>query len=180
MSSSLPDTLRFFLIMLNLKGYIVILFLLLVSGTAFAQTNATTEEEPVVTKTIVETIVEESNGNVTIEMPEDIIKSLSKQSNSKFTKGGKSAGYRILVFFDGRNQHSLERRAKSRAATIVRRFPKYSKQVYHRSKAPNWLTHIGNFKSHDDAEKALKELRSAFPSFANEMMIVTSEIELKK
>lgn len=154
---------------------IIVITLIFSIGATKAQDNQPEETK----KTVAERIVEESEGRISIDIPDEILKSLEKHNNKHYVKG-KSTGWRILVFFDGRNQQSLERRAKSRANAIVRRFPKYSKQVYHKSKAPNWLTQVGNFTSHEAAGEALAELKKAFPSFANEMLIVTSEIESQK
>jgi hypothetical protein len=129
-------------------------------------------------------IVEESNGNVSIDIPDKILdliinipdepikpeKTLLRQGINKLT------GYRIQVFSDGRNQHSLEARAKARGNAILARFPKYRGQIYSYSKSPNWYTRVGNFRTADEANNALTELKRAFPSFASEMRAVKCQI----
>lgn len=134
---------------------------------------------------IVERIEAESNGNVTIEIDEDLLEKILtdpgvavKKKENKDPNAIRS-GYRIQVFSDGRNQSSLEARAKARGNAIVARFPKYRGQVYTYSSAPNWYTRIGNFRNEEEAEKALDELKRSFPNFSSEMRIVKSKISLR-
>lgn len=131
---------------------------------------------------IVQRIENESDGNVIIEIDPDLLeliltdpdlgikKKVSKDPNAPLN------GYRIQVFSDGRNQSSLEARAKARGNAIVARFPKYRGQVYTFSSAPNWYTRIGNFRSEEEARKALEELKRSFPNFSSEMRVVKSKI----
>lgn len=134
---------------------------------------------------IVERIMAESNGNVKIEIDEDLLNKIltdpSVSVKKKDTKDQNSVrnGYRIQVFSDGRNQSSLEARAKARGNAIVARFPKYRGQVYTFSSAPNWYTRIGNFRNEEEAQKALDELKRSFPSFSSEMRVVRSKINLR-
>lgn len=133
----------------------------------------------------VEKIQAESEGNVEIIMPDDILNLIFSvpEVEKKESKGlrpgiNKTNGYRIQVFSDGRNQHSLEARAKARGSAIVARFPKYRGQVYTFSKSPNWYTRVGNFRNASEASAALAELKRAFPSFASEMRMIKSQIVL--
>lgn len=134
---------------------------------------------------IVERIQAESNGNVIIEIDEDILDKILTDPGvtvkKKETKDSNATrnGFRIQVFSDGRNQSSLEARAKARGNAIVARFPKYRGQVYTFSSAPNWYTRIGNFRNEEEAQKALDELKRSFPSFSSEMRIVRSKINAR-
>lgn len=127
-----------------------------------------------------------SDGNVKVTIPDDILELLFKPVEKKEETPtlhpglNRMTGYRIQVFSDGRNQHSLEARAKARGGAILARFPKYRGQVYTFSKSPNWYTRIGNFRTPDDASKALSELKQAFPSFASEMRMVKCQITVVK
>lgn len=132
---------------------------------------------------IVERICTESSGNIQITISDEMVDLITNdlpasRQTGKTTRTGinKTQGWRIQVFSDGRNQHSLESRAKARGNAIVARFPKYRGQVYTFSKSPNWYTRVGNFKSSAEAEAALAELKRAFPSFASEMRAVRSQI----
>ncbi len=132
----------------------------------------------------VERIERESEGNVKIEVPNYILELIISDKDSKPKNTGpvikpginKLSGYRIQVFSDGRNQHSLESRAKARGSAIAAKFPKYKGQVYTVSSSPNWYTRVGNFRTSAEASNALAELKKAFPQFASEMRVVKSPI----
>lgn len=130
-----------------------------------------------------------ANGNIEIVINPDLLEDiLEPPQRKKITtsvgnrathrKGtiGKVRGYRIQVFSDGRDQHSLESRAKQRGNAIAAKFPKYRGQVYTYSSAPNWITRVGNFQTSSEAQAALSELKSAFPRFAGEMRVVSTQI----
>ena len=85
-------------------------------------------------------------------------------------------GYRIQIFSDGRNQNTLQARARARAKKILAKFPKYNHQLYSFSKSPNYYTRIGIFATREEANNALNQLRRAFPEFAGEMRVVSSEV----
>ena len=100
-----------------------------------------------------------------------------KKINSDLKSGiNKMSGYRIQVFSDGRNQNTLESRAKARGNVILSKFPKYKGQIYTFSSSPNWYTRIGNFRTQAEANSALTELKKAFPGFSSEMRVVKSQI----
>lgn len=135
----------------------------------------------------VDRIVEECGGKVEIIISEDLLEKILKSPSAHKKSTGPAkpsirpginrlSGYRIQVFADGRNQHSLEARAKARGAAISSRFPKYRGQVYTFSSSPNWYTRVGNFRSQTEANDALRELKGAFPSFASEMRVVKCQI----
>lgn len=153
-----------------------------VSGAASPETQSESPDK------IISTIEAESNGNITIDIPDDLIEKLlapsesnKKQSNQGVKTGfNKSSGFRIQVFSDGRNQHTLESRAKARGGAIVAKFPKYRGQVYSYSSSPNWYTRVGNFRTAEEASSALAELKRAFPQFASEMRVVKSKIVVLK
>lgn len=145
--------------------------------------------EPDTKSGIIERIEEQSDGNVEIVIPENILRLILIEPESKKTAEHKDnirpginklQGFRIQVFSDGRNQHSLESRAKARGSAIVAKFPKYRGQVYTYSSSPNWYTRIGNFRNQQEATSALQELKRAFPSFATEMRVVKSQIVIIK
>lgn len=139
-------------------------------------------------KNTVERIVEESEGRVIIDIPENILHNILKEeqhsvrSNSPVLRPGinKLSGFRVQVFSDGHNQSTLESRARARGSAVVARFPKYRGQVYSHSSSPNWYTRVGNFRTQQEAAAALSELKAAFPQFASEMRIVRSQIVVIK
>lgn len=133
---------------------------------------------------ILREISEGSNGEVTVVIDEAVLEKILtnpeivKKPTGEPNRGGygRYTGYRIQVFSDGRNQHSLEARAKARGSAIIARFPKYRGQVYTQSSSPNWYTRIGNFRTQQEAQAALEELRRAFPQYSSEMRVVKSKI----
>lgn len=134
---------------------------------------------------IIERIQIESKGNVIIDIPENIrtliLHSNPKEQTTEIKPGvNKLAGFRIQVFSDGRNQHTLEARAKARGSAILAKFPKYKGQVYTYSSSPNWYTRVGNFKTNSEANAALTELKRAFPNYSSEMRVVKSRIVVIK
>lgn len=152
---------------------------------------------------IVQCLIEESDSTINIDLSpslkKDFLPEIVSQSavqpeqltvKPKVTEYGnerkvkktptRTNGYRIQIFSDGRNQQTLQSRARARAKQILARFPKYNHQVYSFSKAPNYYTRIGNFATRQEAEKALNELRRAFPDLAGEMRIVSGEVVIMK
>lgn len=150
------------------------------SAGAFA-TVASRNEEP---ENVAEKIERESNGSITIDIPDDLLEQIShgeketvKKESQNLRPGiNKTRGFRIQVFSDGRNQHSLESRARARGNAIVAKFPKYRGQVYSYSSSPNWYTRVGNFQTQEEASAALAEIKRAFPQYASEMRVVRSQI----
>ena len=154
------------------------------------ETKAQTAVEPGETPEILKSIEINSNGNVTVDIPSSLLKliepvtqeeikekpAVNNRPHQGMSGPRQISGYRIQIFSDGRNQQTLEARARARSNSVVSRFPKYRNQVYSFSKAPNWYTRIGNFKTQEEAASALSELQRAFPSFAGEMRVVRSNI----
>ena len=144
----------------------------------FSQTKETTNP--------VEKIMEESHGNIVIDIPPNILTAImqnpsNRKGHTELKAGvNKIAGYRIQVFSDGRNQSTLESRARARGNMILSKFPKYKGQIYTFSSSPNWYTRIGNFRTVSEANSALTELKKAFPNISSEMRIVKSQIVVIK
>lgn len=153
-----------------------------VSLTIFGQSRSGSDRE-----NVAERIMRESAGNITIDIPPAILEQImapveAPKSKEQNLRPGinKMYGYRVQVFSDGRNQGSLEARAKARGSAVLARFPKYRGQVYTYSQSPNWYTRVGNFRSQQEANAALDELKRAFPSFSSEMRVVKCKIVVIK
>lgn len=168
-----------------IANHIFIIVALCINGLFISNELAAEQTEP---KESVETKIEkESEGNVIIDIPDDILELILKPNPSRNSgvqeiRPGinKLTGYRIQVFSDGRNQSTLEARAKARGSAILARFPKYRGQVYTYSSSPNWYTRIGNFLNQQEANTALVELKQAFPNYASEMRVVKCQIVVIK
>ncbi len=140
----------------------------------------------------VERIEAESEGSVTFDIPDNVLDLIfsgfreekkpqkSVKANVLHSGVNKLSGYRIQVFSQGHGQGSVEARAKARGSAVVAKFPKYRGQVYSYSKSPNWYTRVGNFQTAAEANRALAELKRAFPQFAGEMRLVRCQITIVK
>ncbi len=175
----------------SLRCILPALVLMMPSVAATAQTEAPVDSDSVAAPNVIQRIIDSSDGNVEILIDDDLMdKILTPPTSHKKASSGnrntikpginKVSGYRIQVFSDGRNQHSLESRARARGNAITARFPKYRGQVYTFSSAPNWYTRVGNFQTASEASEALVELRRSFPSFADEMRVVKCQIIVVK
>lgn len=178
----------------NIRSMIAVVVAMLIALPGHAQIESSVGEpnnqEEQGEPNIIERIIEDADGNVNIiiddELTEKILqapKGHKKQTTAtqRIRPGiNKISGYRIQVFADGRNQHSLEARAKARGTAISAKFPKYRGQIYTFSSSPNWYTRVGNFRTQAEANAALAELRSSFPAFANEMRVVKCQIVVIK
>jgi hypothetical protein len=170
---------------LNRSKYTAMAALLMILSSGASVVAVAQEDKPL---NAVQKVEANSNGNLLINIPDDILNSIlngasepAKQSSNTrpVRTSGKTSGYRIQVFSDGRNQTTLEARARARGSAIVAKFPKYRGQIYSFSKSPNWYTRVGNFSTAAEANAALQELKRAFPSFASEMRTVKCDIILK-
>lgn len=162
------------------------LILIIVAAGSFSLSVVAQSE---VKETPIERIQKGSNGRIEIDIPEAVLQLIIQNQEQKKsttepttpkTSMGRHAGYRIQVFSDGRNMRSIEAMAKARGSAIVSKLPKYRGQVYTFSKSPNWYTRVGNFRSQEEANSALAELRRVFPQYASEMRIVKSQIVSNK
>lgn len=168
------------------------LCMLLIPAEAMADND---ENRQSATNSVIQRIVTESEGNIDIEIPEDLMdvifppvrsgnnnapKKKAVKANVIHSGVNKLSGYRVQVFSQGHNQASVQARAKARASAVVARFPKYRGQVYTYSSAPNWYTRVGNFQTSAEASRALAELKRAFPQYAGEMRLVKCQITIVK
>lgn len=95
-------------------------------------------------------------------------------ATSKQTVQGHKVGFRIQVF----NESSANAKAdaQNRARAIAMRFPQY--RTYLSYNAPAWRLRIGDFKDQGEAAAALSRVRSAFPAFSGQMMLVKDNVNV--
>ncbi|MBD5231845.1 MAG: hypothetical protein HDS66_06815 [Bacteroidales bacterium] len=166
----------------------IFITLILLSPVVVKAQSAATQQPA--QQTIVEKIEEGSNGEVIIDIPAEMLKEILEEPAQRPAPTGSgrqqgtgtrhervtNKGFRVQIFSDGRNQSTLRSRANARANAVAARFPKYRGQIYTFSQAPNWYSRVGNFRTREEANSALAELRRAFPAFASEMRVVQSAI----
>lgn len=95
-----------------------------------------------------------------------------KLSNQTVRK--RAAGYRIQVYFSSSLQGRSE--AQKRAREVALKYPHY--RTYISYVAPQWRLRIGDFKSKEEAKKALRKVRRSFPQYASDIIMVTDNINV--
>lgn len=173
--------------MISIRYSLILVLAVNLMFPAFAN-EPSSQSESLTPEELINKITEGKEEIIEIDIPENYLleiinesRPVSKRTQSNLRPGiNKVDGYRIQVFGNGNNQHTLEARARARGNAIVAKFPKYRGQVYSFSKSPNWYTRIGNFKDQKSASAALAELKRAFPQYAAEMRIVKSVITIIK
>lgn len=98
-----------------------------------------------------------------------------RNHTSQQTIQARGTGYRIQAYSDN-NMQSAKAAAQQRARAIAMKFPQYRSYISYN--APSWRLRIGDFKSQEDAQKALQRLRAAFPAYGREMIIVRDHINV--
>lgn len=89
----------------------------------------------------------------------------------------KAVGYRIQVFSDN-NQRTAKAQAQARERNISVQFPEL--RVYRLYKSPSWRVRVGDFKTRNEAEQVMQEIKEAFPAYASEVTIVVDKINLRE
>ena len=85
----------------------------------------------------------------------------------------KAAGYRICIFMGGNSRKDKEQ-AMQIGDKCRSKFGELS--VYTRFEAPRWVTHVGDFRTRNDAQKYVDLIRNA--NFTYMVRIVRSEVNL--
>lgn len=87
----------------------------------------------------------------------------------------RGVGYRIQAYSDN-NYKTAKAAAQKRARDIAMKFPQYRSYISY--KAPAWRLRIGDFKTQREAQAALHRIKSVYPKFAREMVIVRDRINV--
>jgi len=106
---------------------------------------------------------------------EPTIKKPRRSNISQQTIQSRSVGYRIQAYTDN-NFKTAKAAAQQRARDIAMKFPQYRSYITY--KAPSWRLRIGDFKSQREAQAALSRIKSVFPKFARQMVIVRDHINV--
>ena len=94
---------------------------------------------------------------------------------SQQTIESRGVGYRIQAYSDN-NHKTAKAAAQQRARDIAMKFPQYRSYISY--KAPSWRLRIGDFRSQREAQEALRRIKSVYPKFAREMVIVRDRINV--
>ncbi len=107
---------------------------------------------------------------------EEVTPKKPKRSHtSQQTIEDRGVGYRIQAYSDN-NYKTAKAAAQKRARDIAMKFPQYRSYISY--KAPAWRLRIGDFKTQREAQAALHRIKSVYPKFAREMVIVRDRINI--
>lgn len=85
-------------------------------------------------------------------------------------------GYRVQVF-SGNNQTKSKSEANWKQEKVKELFPNL--QTYVTFKSPFWRLRVGDFRSYEEADQLMRQLKRAFPQFGKEMYVVRDEIKIE-
>lgn len=88
--------------------------------------------------------------------------------------GTKVREYKIQVFM-GNNQQQSKREAESKQAQIRGAYPELKTAVSFQS--PFWRLRVGAFRTKEEAEAMMQDMRKTFPSFGREMTVVSEVVK---
>lgn len=98
-----------------------------------------------------------------------------RNHTSQQTIENRGVGFRIQAYTDN-NVKTAKAAAQKRARDIAMKFPQYRSYISY--KAPAWRLRIGDFKTQREAQAALQRIKSVYPNFAREMVIVRDRINI--
>lgn len=132
-------------------------------------------------------IVEEiqSRGVITIEQPEYLQPRMQSDSDVKYNdsredklrgkdRGDERTRYSLQIFSENKGQSS-KKNAEYRKRIVEQRMPGMRGNIVYDS--PYWRVRVGSFRTEGEARAAERELKSKFPSFANEIRIVRIRVK---
>lgn len=127
-----------------------------------------------------------ASGNISVAEPEALTRLLTvavAQTQARGEDGSESVrpaaaettrtGYRIQVF-DDNNPRTARSQAQAWQRRAEEAFPQW--RAYVSFNSPYWQVKVGDFRRRGEAESALAEIKSTFPSMAAYMRIVQEKI----
>lgn len=87
----------------------------------------------------------------------------------------KMRGFKIQAF-SGNNQRTSKNEASSKQQLINQAYPEHETVVTFDS--PFWRLRVGNFRSRDEANEVLNQMKTTFPAFGKEMYVVVDEVRI--
>jgi len=94
----------------------------------------------------------------------------------QLSAGEEISGFRVQVFSS--NNHQTARSEAFRIKALVEeQFP--DRGVYETFNSPFWRVRVGDFRTREEAQELLAELRRTFPAFGREMYVVQDMINVR-
>lgn len=149
------------------KAYCLVLCIIaaLAGSAATAQTVAVADGDTSIVQYLER---RDTGGEVNIVQPAALTLRLSRTDATQAGQRSLTV-YRVQLFSDNRST-TAKAEADRRAARVREIFTDVD--VYVTFTSPFWRLRVGNFRSYEDANKILHELKTAFPDMASEMRIV--------
>lgn len=121
-----------------------------------------------------------SSENISINQPDKLGERLKpddgkQEQHKQPNTSGNMAGYRILIFSDN-NSRTAKNEARAKARKISALFSNYRTYVTYNS--PYWRLKVGDFKTNQEATKAMDEIKKEFPAYSREIRIVRDRINI--
>lgn len=172
----------FYLYNMDFRKIVILCCSALLGYSAMSGENVLPDDEKDVVRSIVDSIRVRSNGNVQIYQSAKLNEMLVRDTTGTNVETPEigvgttvvhRTGYRIQVYSDNR-QRLAKQRAEQIAGEISGIYPLIG--TYMAYKAPYWRLRVGNYLTREEAEIALEDLKTKFPSLAGEMVIVRDRI----
>ena len=87
----------------------------------------------------------------------------------------KMRGYKIQVF-SGNDQRKSKDEAYYKQRLINDNFADMETVVFFKS--PRWILRAGNFKTREDANEVMRQMRGQFPNFGKEMYLISDTVKI--
>ncbi|MDD2476112.1 MAG: SPOR domain-containing protein [Dysgonamonadaceae bacterium] len=174
---------------MKIKNVVILSFIYLFVTSSLLIAQQTVQSDVAIEKKST-AIIEELNartpgqGNITVYQDEAIKGILAKSAPVNlpvFSSGDgsiqyvKLRGYRIQVF-SGNDQRKSKNEAYYKQRLINDSFGDMETTVFFKS--PRWILRAGNYKTREEADEAMSQLKNQFPSFGKEMYIITDTVKI--
>lgn len=120
-----------------------------------------------------------SGGTVRIYQPAGLNQALGRHGSGKNLQHINNIpylvtpGFRIQVF-SGNNQRKSKTEAFSKENMVKELNPEL--ETYVTFNSPFWRLRVGNFRSYEEADQVMRELKKGLPGFGKQMYIVREEV----
>lgn len=118
-----------------------------------------------------------TGGSVHITQPKELERRLVRSEGlQERRQSAMITVYRIQLFSDNRSR-TAKSEAERKASVVKNTFPRLD--VYVTYTSPFWRLRVGNYRSYEEANKMMYELKKAFPEMAGEMRIVRDKANVQ-
>lgn len=165
---------------MNVRIIATILSILVTASWAFAWDAAAEDNQADDKSATIVDAINDIDGTIYIYQPSSIDKLLQRAAETSNAQAGGAAaksniGYRIQVFLDN-NMRTAKANADYRMRLMEQEHPEWP--AYITFDSPYWRVRIGDFRTRTEADAALRELKNAYPAFADDLRLVRERINV--